>query len=225
MDSNHLGEIMPLFAVATPETLEWLASVARIEEYSIESILVGEDDWGGAAFFIVSGWVKIRHRGGVQATTVEILGSGDCFGEMAIIEESLPCLTAIAVSDVLAIVIPAQRFLQLLLKDSPIQQKILQLTIKRTRKLYRRLQLYHYSPKTKLIKTLLILADYYGRSSNGRIALFNFPVADLADLAQIPREEAIVIVEKLITKGWLEIDSCQQTLYLNHPKQLAHLAK
>jgi hypothetical protein len=55
--------------------------------------------------------------------------------------------------------------------------------------------------------------------------LVNFPVSDLADLAQISPEEAGVILDNLSEKGLLEIDSNQQLLYLTNPKQLAHLAK
>jgi CRP-like cAMP-binding protein len=225
MSSPNLGEILPLFATVTPETLEWLSLSAHLVQFDPGAIVADEEDWGKEAYFIVSGWVKIRHRVGEQTTTVEILGTGDCFGEMAILEQPLKHLTAIALAPVQLLVIPAQRFLQLLLKEPTLQQKILQLSIRRTIKLYRRLQIYHYSPKSKLLKTLLILADYYGRPRESAIALVNFPVSDLADLAQISPEEAGIILDNLIEKGLLEIDSNQQLLYLTNPKQLAHLAK
>jgi CRP/FNR family transcriptional regulator, cyclic AMP receptor protein len=223
MSNINLGEILPLFAAVTPETLEWLSFSAHLVHYDAESIVVAEEDWGKEAYFIVSGWMKICHRLGEQTTTVEILGVGDCFGEMAILERPLKHLTAITLAPVQLLVIPAQRFLQLLLKEPTLQQKILKLTIRRTMKLYRRLQIYNYPPKTKLIKTLLILADYYGRPREAAIALCNFPVTDLAALAQISPEEAATILDKLIEKGWLEIDTNQQLLYLINPKQLAHL--
>lgn len=225
MSNPHLGEILPLFAALTPETLEWLSLSAHLAQYDADAIVVGEDDWGKEAYFIVSGWMKIRHRVGEQTTTVEILGIGDCFGEMAILEQPLKHLTAISLDPVQLLVIPAQRFLQLLLKEPTLQQKILQLSIRRSIKLYRRLQIFNYPPKTKLIKTLLILADYYGRPRESAIALGNFPVRDLADLAQISPEEAGIILDNLTEKGLLEIDTDQQLLYLTNPKQLAHLAK
>jgi CRP/FNR family cyclic AMP-dependent transcriptional regulator len=225
MANPNLGEILPLFASVSPETLEWLSVSAYLVQYDTNAIVVAEDAWGKEAYFIVSGWMKIRHRGGEQTTTVEILGMGDCFGEMAILEQPLKHLTAIALDPVQLLVIPAQRFLQLLLKEPTLQQKILQLSIRRSIKLYRRLQIFNYPPKTKLIKTLLILADYYGRPRESAIALGNFPVRDLADLAQISPEETAMILDKLIAKGWLEIDTDQQLLYLTNPKQLANLAK
>jgi len=74
----------------------------------------------------------------------EIWGNGDCFGEMAILEQPLKHLTALSLAPVQLLVIPPQRFLQL---------QILQLSIIRSIKLYRRLQMLDYSPKSNLIKT------------------------------------------------------------------------
>ncbi|MFM8307158.1 MAG: cyclic nucleotide-binding domain-containing protein [Microcystis aeruginosa] len=71
-------------------------------------------------------------------------GNGDCFGEMAILERPLKSLTAISLSPVQLLVIPPQRFLQL---------QILQLCIRRSIKLYLRLQMLDYSPRSQLIKT------------------------------------------------------------------------
>ncbi|WP_416209697.1 cyclic nucleotide-binding domain-containing protein [Microcystis aeruginosa] len=71
-------------------------------------------------------------------------GNGDCFGEMAILERPLKHLTALSLAPVQLLVIPAQRFLQL---------QILHLSIRRSIKLYLRLQMLDYSPKSNLIKT------------------------------------------------------------------------
>ncbi|MFM6063523.1 MAG: cyclic nucleotide-binding domain-containing protein [Microcystis panniformis] len=71
-------------------------------------------------------------------------GNGNCFGEMAILEQPLKSLTAIALSPVQLLVIPPQRFLQL---------QILQLGIIRIIKLYLRIQILDYSQRSQLIKT------------------------------------------------------------------------
>ncbi|WP_420490011.1 cyclic nucleotide-binding domain-containing protein [Microcystis aeruginosa] len=71
-------------------------------------------------------------------------GNGDCFGEMAILEQPLKHLTALSLAPVQLLVIPAQRFLQL---------QILHLSIRGSIKLYRWLQMLDYSPKSNLIKT------------------------------------------------------------------------
>ncbi|MBE8993476.1 hypothetical protein IQ234_03715 [Microcystis aeruginosa LEGE 91341] len=63
---------------------------------------------------------------------------------MAILEQHLKSLTAISLSPVHLLVIPPQRFLQL---------QILQLIIRRSIKLYLRIQILDYSPKSQLIKT------------------------------------------------------------------------
>jgi len=63
---------------------------------------------------------------------------------MAILERPLKHLTALSLAPVQLLVIPAQRFLQL---------QIMHLSIRRSIKLYLRLQMLDYSPKSQLIKT------------------------------------------------------------------------
>jgi CRP/FNR family transcriptional regulator, cyclic AMP receptor protein len=84
------SELFPLLAAANPETLDWLLSVATEHEYPTGRAVLMEDAWGNAVYFVVSGWVKVRRHSGTgeDVSTLAILGRGDFFGEMAILDES-----------------------------------------------------------------------------------------------------------------------------------------
>jgi CRP-like cAMP-binding protein len=223
MEPQEISEIFSLFNPADPETLEWLLSVAEEKNYGPGDILVEEDDWGKAVSLIVSGWVKIQYRVGDRDQTLDILGKGDYFGVVAVLDESLRSTEAIALSAVHLLSISAQRFLQMLFKDPALQHRMLQLTIKKNRLFYRRLQLTHQSPIQKLIKTLSYFAEHYGITTEKGTEIFNIPGQDLADLADISSENCQQILLKLQSKGWLELHGTELTL--TNLKQLHHFAK
>ncbi len=220
-----LSELFPLFNAARPEVLEWLESVSEIEEYGSDEVIIAEDSWGKDVYFIVSGWIKIRYSIGEQQLSLEILSTGESFGALAVLEESLRYTEAVSISDVKLVSLSAQRFLQLLYKDPQIQQRMLQLTIRRIRQLYRRLQWQHQPAKVRFVKTLLSLSDNYGTILDEGRAIYNLPPQDLADMASISLEETTTILEKLIAKGWLEIHPSESVLCITNPKQLHHFAK
>ena len=223
METKAFSELFPLFNPASSESLEWLLSIAEEQEYVPEEVILAEPAWGSAVCFIVSGWVKIQHSTKEKATTLEILGRGDSFGEMAILDEPLRSTEAIAMTDVQLLSVSAQRFIQFLFKDSQLHHRMLQLTVRRLRQLQIRYSFRHHLPAEKLVKTLVLLSEY-GQSTEKGIEILNIPYEDLAAVADIDLEEVSRIMDKLQSKGWTEINDSDQTLCLTNLKQLIHLA-
>ncbi|PZV16686.1 MAG: transcriptional regulator [Leptolyngbya sp.] len=227
MQTEAFSELFPLLAAANPETLEWLLSVAVEHEYPANRAVLMEDAWGNAVYFIVSGWVKVRRLSGSgedNVVTLAILGKGDFFGEMAILDESPRSTDVSALSSVKLISISAQRFIQTLFKDPQLHHRMLQLMVRRLRQTNIRFQLRHKPPAVKLANTLVALGENYGQDSNNGTEIFNIPPKDLADVSDIGVEETSKIMEKLDSKGWIKIDHANQSMHLINMKQLMHLA-
>ncbi|HEY9657532.1 MAG TPA: Crp/Fnr family transcriptional regulator [Allocoleopsis sp.] len=224
MQTTVFSEIFPLFNAASPETLEWLLSITVEHEYPAERAVLMEDAWGNAVYFVESGWVKVRRHVGDDFVTLAILGRGDFFGEMAILDESPRSTDVVALSPVRLLSISAQRFIQTLFKDSQLHHRMLQLMVKRLRQTNLRFQLRHQPPAIKLANTLVALGDNYGIPSEHGTEIFNIPLRDLADVSDITPDETAKIMEKLNSKGWIRIDPSRQVIYLLNMKQLAHLA-
>jgi CRP/FNR family transcriptional regulator, cyclic AMP receptor protein len=224
MQTEAFSELFPLFNAANPETLEWLLSIATEHEYPAGRAVLMEDAWGNAVYFVVSGWVKVRRHAGDDVFTLAILGQGDFFGEMAILDESPRSTDVIALSSVQLLSISAQRFIQTLFKDSQLHHRMLQLMVRRLRQTNIRFQLRHQPPAVKLANTLVSLGENYGKAVTNGVEIFNIPFQDLADVADIGVEETTKIMEKLNDKGWLKIDSANQVIHLINQKQLVHLA-
>ncbi len=227
MQTEVFSELFPLLMAANPETMEWLLSVAVEHEYPANRAVLMEDAWGNAVYFIVAGWVKVRRLSGSgedSAVTLAVLGRGDFFGEMAILDESPRSTDVIALSAVKLISISAQRFIQTLFKDPQLHHRMLQLMVRRLRQTNVRFQLRHQPPAVKLANTLVALGENYGNESNTGIDIFNIPPKDLADVSDIGVEETTKILDKLDSKGWLKIDSANHVIHILHMKQLIHLA-
>jgi CRP-like cAMP-binding protein len=224
MQTKAFNELFPLFNTASPETLEWLLSVVVEHEYPADRAVLMEDAWGNAVYFIVSGWVKVRRLYGENVVTLAILGRGDFFGEMAILDESPRSTDVIALSDVKLLSVSAQRFIQTLFKDPQLHHRMLQLLVRRLRQTNLRFQRRHQPPAVKLVATLVSLAESYGQPTEKGTEIFNLPYKDLADISDISAEDSAKIMEKLESKGWIDIDSANQTICLINLKQLTHLA-
>lgn len=224
MQTAVFSELFPLFHSASPETLDWLLSIAVEHEYPADRAVLMEDAWGNAVYFVESGWVKVRRHAGEEVVTLAILGRGDFFGEMAILDESPRSTDVVALSSVKLLSISAQRFIQTLFKDPQLHHRMLQLMVKRLRQTNFRFQLRHQPPAIKLANVLVALGETYGQAVVEGTEIYNIPLKDLADVADIHPEEAAKIMEKLEAKGWIKINPDRHALYLVNLKQLSHLA-
>ena len=223
MQTAVFNELFPLFNAASPETLEWLMAIAVEHEYPANRAVLMEDAWGNAVYFVESGWVKVRRHVGENVATLAILGRGDFFGEMAVLDESPRSTDVVALSSVKLLSISAQQFIQTLFKDSQLHHRMLQLLVRRLRQTNFRLQLRHQPSAIKLVNTLVSLGDNYGTASAQGIEILNIPLKDLADVSDISLEDVTKIIEKLQSKGWIKPDPRNQVLYLSNMQQLAHL--
>lgn len=224
MQTEEFSELFPLFNAASPETLEWLLSIAQEHDYPPSRAVLMEDAWGNAVFFIVSGWVKVRRLSGDDSVTLAILGRGDFFGEMAILDESPRSTDVIALSQVKLLSVSAQRFIQTLFKDSQLHHRMLQLMVRRLRLINYRFQLRNQPPAVKLANTLVGLGENYGQATENGTEIYNISFKDMANVAAIGLEETTTIMSKLNEKGWIKIDPAKQVIYLINLKQLTHLA-
>ncbi|MEO1593241.1 MAG: Crp/Fnr family transcriptional regulator [Cyanobacteria bacterium J06632_22] len=223
MSPDLLSERFPLFNAASPGTLEKLLAVASELDYPSGRTVLMEDSWGNAVYFIASGWVKVRHEVGDDYVTLAVLGRGDFFGEMAILDESPRSTDVVALSTVRLVSIPANQFIETLFQDSQLHHRMLQLMVQRLRQTNGRFQLRHKPPAVKLAYTLQALGKAYGTGSAPEI--FNIAAEDLSAIADVGKDDVVKIMEKLTEKGWINPDESKNTLSLPGIKHLIQLSK
>ncbi len=97
-------------------------------------VIFEEGDLGLAMYVIESGEIEIRKKFGGENQVLAVLGKGDFFGEMCMLEDEVPrSATAVAVTDVETVTIDRSAF-TFILKHNP------EITIRIMRKLVRRLR-------------------------------------------------------------------------------------
>ena len=223
MSPDLLSERFPLFNAASPGTLDRLLAVASELDYPAGRTVLMEDSWGNAVYFITAGWVKVRHEVGDDYVTLAVLGRGDFFGEMAILDESPRSTDVVALSTVKLVSIPAHQFIETLFQDSQLHHRMLQLMVQRLRQTNGRFQLRHKPPAVKLAYTLQALGQAYGKGTPPEI--FNIAAADLSAIADVAKDDVVKIMEKLTEKGWVKPDEAAKTLSLPGIKHLIQLSK
>ena len=224
MRPDFLSDLFPLFNAANPDTLASLLSAATELSYPAGRTVLMEDSWGNAIYLIVSGWIKVRHDTGGDYVTLAVLGKGDFFGEMAILDESPRSTDVVALSPVQLLSIPAQDFIDTLFQDPHLHHRMLQMMVQRLRHTNSHFQRRHKPAAVKLAHTLTALVDSYGENKDTVPEIFNLAMEDLAAIADIPKDDAAKIMEKLREKHWIVTSENGQVMQLkgfNHLTQLA----
>ncbi|NJN32767.1 MAG: Crp/Fnr family transcriptional regulator [Synechococcales cyanobacterium RM1_1_8] len=223
MQPETIAALSPLFQAANPKTLEWLLPTAIEHEYPGNRAVLMEDSWGNAVYFILSGWVKVRRLAGDSAVTIAVLGKGDVFGEMAILDESPRSTDVVSLSPVQVLSISAPNFIQTLLTDPQLQYRMLQMMGQRLKQMNGRFQLQNQPSFIRLASTLVDLGDKYGVEYQETIEIFNVPFTDLANISDINVEDAAKIMGKFRERGWIKIDSERHVIKLSGIQQLRRL--
>lgn len=106
---------VPLFAQLGDDDLDRLAAMARERPYPRNSVIVFEDDPGDALFIVGVGQVKVVLVGeDGREVILAVLGPGDFFGELALIDDEPRSAHVIAMDDARLLVLRRDDFQQAL---------------------------------------------------------------------------------------------------------------
>ena len=111
MNSVDFLSTVPLFAGIDPAELEQLSEVTREKQYPKGSVIVFEDDPGDALFIVREGRVKVvlvSEDG--REVILGVLGVGEHFGELSLIDEQPRSAHVIAMEDATLLVLRRDDF-------------------------------------------------------------------------------------------------------------------
>jgi ATP/ADP translocase/HEAT repeat protein len=119
----------PVFTRLSGEDLAPLARIAELVSFSPAQKIFAEGEMGDALFVIVRGKVEIR-RGG---HTVATLGTGEAFGEMAVLDEVPRSADAVAADETDVLRIGSEEFYELLHEQVEIAEGVIKMLTHRLR--------------------------------------------------------------------------------------------
>ncbi len=126
---------VPLFARLADEELARVAPLARERAYPRNSVILFEDDPGDALYVVVTGQVKVVLVGeDGREVILAVLGEGDFFGEMALIDDEPRSAHVIAMEDARLLVLRREDFHAALDKHPRIALGLLRALSRRLRR-------------------------------------------------------------------------------------------
>ncbi|MBD2386199.1 Crp/Fnr family transcriptional regulator [Cylindrospermum sp. FACHB-282] len=205
--AHHWMNSAPFFQ-GLPETVVEIALTHLVSRtHPANQVILLENDWGGSVYFIVDGWVKIRtYNMEGKEVTLNILGKGELFGEMAALDEVPRSTDVITLTPTMIGSMPAQDFVKLLQIEPLAGVRLAQLMARRLRQVNRRLRLRESDSQSRVADTLLFLAEGQGKRGQTGTEIPNLPHRELSSLSGLARETVTRVLTRLEKKGLIRRD-------------------
>ncbi|HEY9700262.1 MAG TPA: Crp/Fnr family transcriptional regulator [Trichocoleus sp.] len=202
-----LIRLAPFFDGLPEATVDKAVAHVVVRSHPANQVILLENDWGSSVYFILEGWVKIRtYNLDGKEVTLNVLGKGELFGEMAPLDEVPRSTDVITLVPTLIGNMPAQDFVQLLNTEPTSGIRLAQLMARRLRQVNRRLRLRESDSASRVADILLFLADGQGKAGDKGIEIPNLPHRELSSLSGLARETVTRVLSKLEKKGLIQRD-------------------
>ena len=216
---------VPLLAIVPEADLAWLAERARPRQYRAGTIIFHRDDPGSTLHVIATGLVKLvlaSPEG--REVTVGILGPGDFFGEMALLDGGPRSASAVALEAVETLTLDRAPFVAILERQPQVATALLGILGDRLRRTDELIQdILFLDLPGRLAKQLLALADEHGTTTPQGVRIdLRLSQSELAAIIGATRESVNRCLKAYADRGILALE--RDTITLRAPDTLrAHI--
>lgn len=199
----------PVFAGLPGREVDALARTAREEAYLPRTHVFLEGDPAEWFCLVRQGRVKIvRHARTGKDVVLEILGPGEIFGGVAVVERRPYPAAAQALEPSVVVKIPAEAVLALTERYPSVVRELALVIGRRLRAAHDAVESLAVDPvEVRLARALLRLAEREGaRGPRGLVLPFHLTRQSLADMAGTTVETTIRVVSRWIREGWVADD-------------------
>jgi CRP/FNR family cyclic AMP-dependent transcriptional regulator len=198
---------VPFFNNLSPEEANRLARRLIIRRFSSDQIIFHHGDPGGLLYIITLGKVKITYSTpeGHEAL-LAILGQGDFFGELALLDDSPRSATAEAIGKTETLTLHREEFMQFIRQNPDFSLHVLKTLAQHIRRLNSQLaDVFFLDLPARLARTLLILADQHGRESEAGILIdLALTQTDLAEMTGATRVSINKSLGRFRREKWVQ---------------------
>ena len=209
MDEREVLRTVPIFSELSDEDITSLAKLASRKRYPKDTVVFFENEEGDFFFTILEGRIKVTILGDDgREVILSVLGPGDFFGEMALLDNEPRSATAIAVEESELLSLHRNDFQTVLNDNKSITSALI-------RVLSARLRLANHQIST------LALLDVYGRVArvivdmareegkrlrDGRIAFRRATHQEIANRIGTTRETVTRMLKDLERQGLIHVE-------------------
>ena len=203
MSATDVLRKVPLFSDLSEAELARFAEVTREREYPKNSVILFEDDPGDALYIVSAGQVKVVLIGeDGREVILSVLGDGDFFGEMALIDDEPRSAHVIAMGDSTLLVLRREDFQGLLMQTPAIALAMLRELTRRLRRVDEKVgSLVLLDVNGRVARLLLDLADEAGGERITRRLTHH----TIAQMIGSSRETVSRTMRELVDKGFIEV--------------------
>lgn len=200
----HILKNIPYFSELTIEEMQNLVASSQKRRYSRGSIVLHKDEVGDETYLIMIGKVKVvvTHTGGKEII-LNILKSGDFFGEMAVFDNMPRSATVVAEEDCELLIISRESMNNQIKRNPQIAFKLLSDMSRRLREADEQISgLAHLDAKGRVAQTLLKLSKEANMiTDEGHKVFSKPPIKDIAAMSGTSHETVSQLLSELVNKG------------------------
>lgn len=202
-------QAVPFFTQLPQEEITELAILLVMRRFTHGQVIFHHGDPGGLLYIISQGKVKISHstQDGQEAL-LAILGAGDFFGELALLDDSPRSATAEALETTETLTLHREDFRHYLTNNPDFAMHVLQTMAKHIRRLNSQLSdIFFLDLAGRLARTLLRLADKHGKEVDESIMIdLALTQTDLAEMTGATRVSINKTLGRFRRSGWVKFE-------------------
>ncbi len=206
---------VPFFAKLTLTEARTLGDRLIIRRFGDDQIIFHLGDPAGLLYIISQGKVKISYSSADgQEAVLAILGIGDFFGELALLDDSPRSATAEAIEPTETLTLHRDDFLSYLDNNPAFARHVLNTLAKRIRHLNKQISdIFFLDLPARLARTLLLLAEQHGRQTNGAVTIdLSLTQTDLAEMTGATRVSINKALGRFRRADWVLVKGRQLTI-------------
>ena len=210
MSPTDVLKRVPLFSDLADTELARFSDVIREREYPKNSVILFEDDPGDALYIVAAGQVKVVLIGeDGREVILSVLGDGDFFGEMSLIDDEPRSAHVIAMKDSQLLVLRRDDFQARLQETPTIALKLLKVLVQRLRRADEKIGgLVLLDVNGRVAQLLLDLAE----ESGGPRITRRLTHHTIAQMIGSSRETVSRAMRELVERGTIEVSRREITI-------------
>ena len=203
MDLDFLSSVS-IFSDLSDSELDNIKTLCQTRKYPKNSMIILEEEMGDVVFIVMSGTVKItRVNDEGKEVILAMLGSGEVFGEMAILDGESRSANALAQENCEVITINREEFLNIIKTNNKVAINLMTEFAIRLRKSDQQIEALSLDDAEHRIGvSILNLAEEMGVIRKGAVTVENLPYQqDIANMAGTSRETVSRVMKIFEDRG------------------------
>ncbi len=218
MADTSAGSILknvPFFSKLDQDEMMELSSRLIPRRFSPGQIIFHLGDPGGLLYIITKGKVKIAHSNpDGQEALLAILGSGDFFGELALLDDATRSATAEAIEQTETLTLHRTEFMRFIDKHPAFARHVLYVLSRRIRHMNAQISdIFFLDLPGRLARTLLNLAEKHGQETDEGISIdLSLTQTDLAEMTGATRVSINKALGRFRRSNWIKVKGRRFTI-------------